>query len=145
MSIVAFPAFLSGSRSIYQIEYLYKVVSISLRLTLKTCCRRGDAYLAACNLLADGLAVHAELARGLAVRVPGKVHLNDLHFVGQCNHLPESPPAVSISPEREWPVFEPNRAVIKLTYTHEDELCTLMRSILDWAISFCERNTMAPD
>ena len=28
---------------------------------------------------------------------------------------------------------------------HEDELHSLMRSILDWAISFCERSTIAPN
>ena len=28
---------------------------------------------------------------------------------------------------------------------HEDELHLLMRSILDWVISFCERNTIALD
>lgn len=28
---------------------------------------------------------------------------------------------------------------------HEDELHSLMRSILDWAISFCKKDTMAPD
>lgn len=28
---------------------------------------------------------------------------------------------------------------------HEDGLHSLMRSILDWAISFCKKDTMAPD
>ena len=28
---------------------------------------------------------------------------------------------------------------------HEDELHSLMRNILDWAISFCKRDVMAPD
>lgn len=28
---------------------------------------------------------------------------------------------------------------------HEDELHSLMRSILDWAISFCKKDTMSPD
>ena len=28
---------------------------------------------------------------------------------------------------------------------HEDELRSLMCSILDWAISFCERSTIAPN
>ena len=28
---------------------------------------------------------------------------------------------------------------------HEDELHSLMRSILDWAISFCERSTLVLD
>lgn len=36
------------------------------------------------------------------------------------------------------PAFEQKRV-------HEDELHSLMRSILDWAISFCKKDTMAPD